>query len=224
MSDHQHDHDHDHDSDHGAGGHLHDPAHFDELAKTWDDDPMKVERARVVAARIVQRLAPTNATSLFEYGAGTGLVAQHLSTDVGPITLADNSPGMRDAMAAKVATGDLPADARIWSVDLASDPAPAERFDLVVTVQVLHHVHDLPTVLAAFAQITEPGGHLCVVDLEEEDGSFHGEGFGGHQGFHRATLADQITAAGFTDVTFEHAYDLTKDGHDYPLFLAIATR
>lgn len=213
MSDHSHDH---HD--------LHDATHFDELAKTWDDDPTKVERARVVAERIVERLAPTSATSVFEYGAGTGLVSQHLQAHVGPITLADTSPGMRDAMAAKIATGILPADARVSATDLATDPAPAERYDLVVTVQVLHHVQDLAAVLGAFAQITTPGGHVCIVDLDEEDGSFHGSGFGGHHGFKRPELAAQIQAAGFSDVTFEHAYDLHKDGHDYPLFLAIATR
>ena len=218
--------------EHAAQNHAHDhgaePAaytgNFDEMAKTWDDDPMKVERAQVVAELIVDRLAPTSATRLFEYGAGTGLVSQHLQAHVGPITMADTSQGMRDAMAAKIAAGTLPADARIESTDLAADPTPGERFDLVVTVQVLHHVADLATVLAAFAAITEPGGHLCIVDLEAEDGSFHGDGFGGHHGFHRSELAAELHAAGFADITFEHAYDLAKDGHDYPLFLAIATR
>lgn len=197
---------------------------FDEMAKTWDDDPAKVERAQVVAARIAQRLAPTTTTRLFEYGAGTALVAQALRDHVGPMTLADSSEGMRQAMAAKVAEGDLPTDARILALDLGADSVPDERFDLIVTVQVLHHIHDLARVLAAFAALTDPGGHLCIVDLEAEDGSFHGDGFGGHHGFHRAELAAQIESAGFHDVSFEHAYDLDKDGHAYPLFLAVATR
>lgn len=220
MSGHPHDHGH---------GHGHDdvPAYtgdFDEMAKTWDDDPAKVERAQIVADLVVARLAPTSATRVLEYGAGTGLVAQHLQSHVGPITLADTSAGMRDAIAAKIDSGALPAHARTWSVDLGADAPPDERFDLIATVQVLHHVPDVPTVLAAFAALTEPGGHLCIVDLEAEDGSFHGDGFGGHHGFHRAELAAQLEAAGFGDVTFEHAYDLAKGGHDYPLFLAIATR
>ena len=214
---------HDHAHDHAADGDRGYTGDFDEMAKTWDEDPTKVERAQVVAQRLVERLAPTPQTRLFEYGAGTGLVAQHLQAHVGPVTLADTSQGMRDAMADKIASGALPSSARVWSVDLATEPTPDERFDLVVTVQVLHHVHDLAAVLVAFAAITAPGGHLCIVDLEEEDGSFHGDGFGGHHGFRRSELAAQLEAAGFSDITFEHAYDLTKDGHEYPLFLAVCT-
>ena len=99
-----------------------------------------------------------------------------------------------------------------------------DRFDLAVAVQVLHHVDDLDPVLAGFAEVLEPGGRLCICDLELEDGSFHGEGFGGHHGFDRDELAAQLRAAGFADVAFEHAYDLVRDDHAYPLFLATATR
>lgn len=213
------------DEDH-AHGPLHDGAdHFDQLAASWDDDPAKVERARVVAQQIVEQLDPATDTRLFEYGAGTGLVAQHLQDHVGSVTLADNSAGMREAMAAKVADGRLRHGTRVWDLDLATQSVPdGERFDLVVTVQVLHHVHDLGPVLAGFAKIIEPGGHLCVVDLEQEDGTFHGDGFGGHHGFHRDQLGAEIEAAGFAGVTFQHSYDLEKNGHAYPLFLAVATR
>lgn len=221
MNDHTHQHAHEHGhSEHGERY----TGNFDEMAKTWDDDPAKVERARVVAAQVVERLGLGDATRVFEYGAGTGLVSEALVGHVGPLTLADSSPGMRDAMAAKVARGTLPGDTRIWALDLSAEPAPDERFDLVITVQVLHHVDDLTPVLAAFAAMTEPGGHLCIVDLEEEDGSFHGDGFGGHHGFRRDDLGALIAASGFHDVSFAHAYDLERDGHAYPLFLAIATR
>jgi ubiquinone/menaquinone biosynthesis C-methylase UbiE len=213
------DHVHDH-------GHQHDGAeYFDQAAGSWDDDPAKVERARVVAQQIIEQLDPAPDARLFEYGAGTGLVAQHLQAHVAQLTLADSSAGMREAMAAKVADGRLPEGTRIWDLDLATQPVPAgERFDLAVTVQVLHHVHDVEPVLRRFAELLEPGGHLCVVDLELEDGSFHGEGFGGHHGFRRDELGAQLETAGFADVTFRHSYDLEKNGHAYPLFLAIATR
>ena len=217
-------------ADHGSGDHgpelVHDgPEFFDQAARSWDDDPAKVERARVVAEQIVEQLDPSSDARLFEYGAGTGLVAQHLRDHLGALTLADNSVGMRDVMAGKVADGRLPEGTRIWDLDLATQAVPdGERFDLAVTVQVLHHVHDLAPVLTGFAALLEPGGHLCIVDLELEDGTFHGDGFGGHHGFSREQLGGQLEAAGFTGVTFRHSYDLEKNGHAYPLFLAIATR
>lgn len=204
--------------------HHHFTGDFDEMAKTWDDDPTKVERARIAAEQILARTSPTPTTRVLEYGAGTGLVSERLAPHVGALTLADPSAGMRAAIAAKVEAGALPAGSRIWSMDLGTDAVPAEQFDLIVTVQVLHHVEQIDTVLAAFHAMTAPGGHLCIVDLEREDGSFHGDGFGGHHGFDRVELGAQIEAAGFTRVTFEHSYDLEKDGHAYPLFLALAVR
>ena len=219
MTDHDH-HGHDHDHDHGERY----TGDFDEMAKTWDADPAKVERARIVGALLPQRLDLGPTARVFEYGAGTGLVSQVLAPHVGPLTLADPSEGMRAAMVAKVADGTLPAGTTIVATNFDAEAPGDDRFDLVVTVQVMHHVADLAPVLAAFATILEPGGHLAIVDLEAEDGSFHGDGFGGHHGFHRPELQAQIEAAGFTDVRFEHAYDLEKDGHAFPLFLALATR
>lgn len=205
---------------------AHDHSHvgFDEMALTWDDDPAKVERARVVAERIVERLSPGAGTRLLEYGAGTGLVAQALAGHVGPITLSDPSEGMRAAMHAKVEAGTLPAEAHIIDLDLAHHRPTDPSFDLAVAVQVLHHVVDLDPVLVGFHASLEPGGHLCIVDLEKEDGSFHGEGFGGHHGFDRTELAAQLRQAGFVETTFEHVIDVDRDGRAFPLFLAIASR
>lgn len=196
---------------------------FDEKAATWDADPAKVERARVVADAVRATVPLDRSTRLLEYGAGTGLVTQALRDAVGPVTLADTSAGMRDVMQAKVAAGAL-RDATIWDLDLSQGPVPDERFDLVVTVMTLHHIADLDPVLAAFRRLLEPGGHLCVVDLDEEDGSFHTEGFAGHHGFDRGDLQRRLTGAGFTGVTFRDCHHVERDGVRYPLFLAVAVR
>ena len=198
---------------------------FDERAATWDDDPAKVERAAQVAVAIRDVVPLDASTRMLEYGAGTGLVTQALRDRVGPVTLVDTSAGMREVMENKIASGAI-TDARVWDVDLATDPAPDERFDLVVTVMALHHIHDLEPVLSGFAQLLDEGGHLCIVDLEEEDGSFHPDGFDGHHGFNRAALEHDLAIAGFADVRFRPCSDVVRDGVTYPLFLAtcLATR
>jgi predicted TPR repeat methyltransferase len=195
---------------------------FDEKAATWDDDPAKVERARVVAEAIRSAIPLTPDTRLLEYGAGTGLVAEALADDVGAITLAEPSAGMREVASAKVDLGTLPRGTRVWDLDLAAAPVPDERFDLIATVMTLHHIHHLEPVLAGFAELLGDGGHLAVVDLEAEDGSFHSEdaGFDGHHGFDRGALQAQLEAAGFTDVAFAHVHQIEKDGGTFPLFLA----
>ena len=147
----------DHQHTHSHGADTHGAAFFDEEAATWDDDPAKVERAAVVADAIGAAVDPQPTTRVLEYGAGTGLVAQALRDQVGPLTLADPSEGMRAVMQAKVDAGTLPG-ARVWSLDLTTDPPPEERFDLIVTVMALHHIADLGPVLAGFAALLAPGG------------------------------------------------------------------
>lgn len=204
-----------------------DPGYFDEQAATWDDDPAKVERAAMVARAIAATIDLGPHTSMLEYGAGTGLVTQAMQADVGPVTLAEPSEGMRAVIRSKVEAGTLVAEA-IWSLNLATDPVPEQatrpdgQFDLVVTVLTLHHITELDRVLSGFAQMLAPGGHLCVVDLDREDGSFHGHGFAGHHGFDRDDLARQLTSAGFGSVSFSDCGELVRDGVAYPMFLAVA--
>jgi len=197
---------------------------FDEKAATWDD-PAKTERAQVVAAAIRRAVVLTGSTRLLEYGAGTGLVSQELARSVGPITLGDPSAGMRQVMHAKLAAGALPPTTRIRDLDLSTGSIPDERFDLVVTVMTLHHIPDLTPVFDGFARLLDDGGRLCVVDLVEEDGSFHTDGdFHGHHGFDTHDLSARIESAGFTDVHVERIYEVIKDGTSYPLFLATCTK
>ncbi len=191
---------------------------FDERAATWDD-PAKRDRAEAVGRAIDAVVSLDESMRMLEYGAGTGLVTQALRDRVGPVTMADTSAGMRDVMQRKVASGVI-RDARIWDLDLASQPAPDERFELVVTVMALHYVSRLEPVLAGFASLLVDGGHLCIVDLEEEDGSFHGHDFDGPHGFGHTALASSLHQAGFTGIEFQPCHRVIRDGVTYPLFLA----
>lgn len=195
---------------------------FDERAATWDDDPATVERARLVADTIVDAIELSGSERLLEYGAGTGLVTQAMRSHVGPVTLVDNSAGMRDVMRQKIATGVID-DARVWDLDLEEASPSDERFDLVVTVLTLHHVHDVAAVLSGFADLLDDGGRLCVVDLDEEDGSFHGPGADVHHGFGRAELTTALSAAGFTDIQFRDCHTVVREHGPYPMFLATCT-
>jgi hypothetical protein len=77
-------------------------------------------------------------------------------------------------------------------------------------------------VLTGFRQLLAPRGHLCIADLEREDGSFHGADFDGHHGFERPALTDELTRAGFTHVRFTDCTSMIRDGVSYPVFLATA--
>ncbi len=202
---------------------------FDDKAATWDDEA-KIERARAVADAIAGAVPLEPSMRLFEYGAGTGLVAEQLASRVGPITLADPSAGMREVASEKVAAGSLPPTTRVWGTDLATDGVPEDRFELIVTVMTLHHIADLPPVLAAFAEMLTDEGRLCIVDLEAEGGSFpagsgHHAGVGhAHDGFEPDQLAARLADAGFTTSVERSIHQVTKDGRAYPLFLAVSVK
>lgn len=197
---------------------------FDERAATWDDDPAKAERARVIAEAINATLPLDGSERLLEYGAGTGLVSHALQSHVGAVTMADTSAGMREVMQQKIDAGII-RGARVWDLDLGIEgPLPEDRFDLLVAALALHHVTDVARALTNFARVLEPGGHVCIIDLDHEDGSFHGEGFEGHHGFERSELTAQLRDAGFDNVSFQTCHHVERHGENYPLFLAIATR
>ncbi|USQ78861.1 class I SAM-dependent methyltransferase [Ornithinimicrobium faecis] len=196
---------------------------FDDRAADWDSDPDKVSRARDVAAAVRAAVQLQPATRLLEYGAGTGLVSQELRAHVGQIVLADNSTGMRQVIQEKIEAGVL-SDAQVWDLDLEHDVAPPEEFDLIVTSMVMHHVRDVPAVLAGFASLLRPGGHVCITDLDTEDGSFHDSDFHGHHGIDRGELSEQLEQAGFAGATITDCTTIIKRDHAYSVFLATATR
>lgn len=194
---------------------------FDERAETWDDDQEHRDRA-AVAATLVRDTVPVGGTTrVLEYGAGTGLLSAALSAHVGSVVVTDPSAGMRGVLERKLATGVF-GTGQVLDLDLARDPAPDLEVDLVVALMSLHHVPELPPVLTGFAQLLAPGGVVAILDLEEEDGSFHGEGFDGHHGFAREQLTAQLEAAGFSEVAFRDGPVIDKEGRGYPLFLCTA--
>lgn len=199
---------------------------FDDKAATWDEDSDKVRQSGEVADAIAAAVPLAHGTRLLEYGAGTGLVTIALLDRLADptVTLADNSSGMRQVLADKVAGGALPSPTRVWDLDLESHPPPTERFDLVLTSMVMHHVQQLDAVLGRFAEILEPGGHLCIADLDREDGSFHDHDFDGHHGFSRDELAARLEASGFEDVRVGDGGTVLKDGRDFSVFLAVGRR
>jgi ubiquinone/menaquinone biosynthesis C-methylase UbiE len=201
---------------------------FDERAKDWDSDPAKVERARVVASAIRSRIALKPGMRAFEYGCGTGLLSFALQQEFAAITLADTSQGMLDVLAVKISNAGL-GHMRPLLLDLASEPAPAEQFDVTYSLMTMHHIPDTAIVLRKFYSLLHINGFLCIADLEKENGSFHGPDVTDvHKGFGRAALQRQLETAGFAQVRFSSVFSVKRmvDGLEksFPLFLMVAQK
>ena len=200
-------------------------ADFDARAATWDDDPAKIERARAIADAIAREVPLAKSMRALEYGAGTGLLGFMLRPQLGELTLADLSDGMLAVAQAKIdATRDPHVHAR--KLDLLADPLPEPCFDLVFSAMTLHHIADTEGILRRFRAVLREQGVLAIADLDKEDGSFHGAGFDGHNGFDRGELGRKARAAGFADVRFTTAHVMQKasggKSGTYPIFLMVA--
>lgn len=204
-----------------------DPAHFDSKARQWDQNPVFQERALKLADALRRSIPLDRRMSALDYGCGTGLLSFPLKEELGAILLADSSAGMLAVVAEKIAAQGA-AHMTPLRLDLLVDPPPAQRFDLVYTSMTLHHVPDTDRILGIFRALLHPGGHLCIADLDREDGSFHGIEVDVHHGFDREDLARRAAEAGFSDIRFQTVFTIAKEHADgpreYPVFLMTARR
>jgi ubiquinone/menaquinone biosynthesis C-methylase UbiE len=200
---------------------------FDAEAKNWDTHPIRIERARAVAEGIRAGIALTPHMRALEYGCGTGLLSFALRPYLGHITLADSSAGMLEVLKEKIASSRVQ-NMTPLRLDLVTDPLPQEKYDLIYTLMVLHHVLDTDGLLRDFYRLLDAPGHLCIADLDEEDGSFHGPDFPGHRGFDRKELSERVEQAGFQAIRFSTIFRTLKevDGQrrEFPLFLMLAEK
>jgi ubiquinone/menaquinone biosynthesis C-methylase UbiE len=204
-----------------------DASHFDSKARQWDDNPVFRERGLKIAQAIRQAVPLHPQMRALDYGCGTGLLSFPLKDELGAILLADSSSGMLDVVREKIAAQGVRHMTPLL-LDLLSDPAPSEKFDLIVTAMTLHHVPDTDAILRIFYGLLQPGGYLCVADLDQEDGSFHGPEIDVHHGFDQADLGRRAAQAGFADIRFQTVFNIAKEHEsgtrDYPVFLMTAQR
>lgn len=199
---------------------------FDSKARQWDANPVFQARADKIAAAIRATIPLNSTMQALDYGSGTGMLSFPLAGELGRITLKDSSAGMLEVAREKMAALGV-ANLRAVQADLTSQPLPEERYDLIYSSMTLHHVPDTAGILAAFRALLNPGGWLCIADLDQEDGSFHGIEVDVHHGFERSALGALVAAAGFREAAFQTVFEIVKDQADgssraYPVFLLTA--
>ncbi|MDY0145655.1 MAG: class I SAM-dependent methyltransferase [Kiritimatiellia bacterium] len=200
------------------------PNPFDPLAPTWDDHPDRHQLADNLIAALRSWAPIQSDWDILDYGCGTGALALQLAPFVRHVLAIDSSRGMLDVLAAKAKAQDL-ANIECLQIDFETTPPPQTSCHLIVSAMTLHHLAQIEHVLQAFFQLLIPGGYLALADLDEEDGSFHGQRDGvHHHGFNRAHLTDQLAAVGFNAIEFSTVAQRIKHGQQYPVFLARARR
>jgi 2-polyprenyl-3-methyl-5-hydroxy-6-metoxy-1,4-benzoquinol methylase len=202
--------------------------HFNNAAKTWDDDPMKIARAKAVADEILKIVQPNDKMNAMEFGAGTGQLSFMLQPHFGSITLIDEAAEMLKVADTKIKANLIP-NISTKKIDILSESYEVKH-DMIYTLMVLHHVKDTEVIISKFNSLLNMGGYLCIADLEEEDGSFHSHipGFDGHNGYNLKKLSDLLKLYGFTIIEIKTCFTITKGTGDlykeYPVFVLIARK
>lgn len=195
---------------------------FKEKAEDFDKRDVPRLLSEGIGACIVDKVALDPHMEVLDFGAGTGLITQHIAERVRSVTAVDVS----DAMLGKLASKDqLKGKVDILCQDILERPI-GRQFDLVVSAMAMHHVEDTDLLVQRFGEHLKAGGRVALADLDAEDGSFHPEDTEGifHAGFDRERLGSILEKHGFRAIDFMTAVTVEKEERRYPVFLVVATK
>ncbi len=194
-------------------------SHFNQMASQWDT-PQKLEQARTLASRIKASLNGFNYNCVLDFGCGTGTLGIEMLSSIETRLLGvDTSEGMLEVLKQKSKV--LP-NIRSLLINLEEEIIK-EKFDLIVSSMAFHHLNGPKEVLLKLKNMLNPGGRVVIVDLDQEDGSFHPDpkNMGvKHFGFSKDELQSWAQELG---LKLEHSIvnTIEKNERKYDQFLAI---
>jgi len=198
--------------------------YFDKIASSWDDVPERIEMARHFVSAIEDIIPLDSDMQALDFGCGTGNVAIGLSALLKNITAIDSSSEMLNVLEKKLAKAGIKNISPLL-LELDEDCLQKESFDLIYTCMTLHHITDFERLLRNFYNQLKSSGHLVLIDLEKEDGSFHDNNSTvAHHGFELGKLNGMLEDIGFSDTYSRTAYTRVKTlpsgiAREYPIFL-----
>ena len=173
---------------HQAGGSTVDAAevaHFEALAANWWDphgemralhmiNPVRIGYIRDAACRHFgrdpKRLDCLQGLRILDIGCGAGLLSEPLARLGAAMVGAD--PGEANIAMAKAHAGrsGLQIDYRAVTAEALADAG--ERFDIVLAMEVVEHVADVPLFVRRCAEMVKPGGLMVVATINRTLKSF----------------------------------------------------
>ncbi|ETD69334.1 methyltransferase [Pelistega indica] len=194
--------------------------HFNASAREWDKRHTSNQLAPL-PQKLLSKVKFDKHMHVLDFGAGTGLLATAVAPLVEKVTALDTSTEMLKVLSEK-------GFANIETVEKDIFEGLPEKYDVIVSSMAMHHVKDTQGLFHAFANSLNPDGELALIDLFEEDGTFHGNNIAKgvqHFGFDPDKLSEYAEKAGFTHIQISEIHRLVRDnGRIYPQFLMQAVK
>ena len=183
---------------------------FDKEAVSWDENSRRIKLAKDLVQATSKQITLTPQMDVLDFGCGTGLITLQIQPFVRTITGADSSNKMIDIFKGKIAELGVN-NIKTVLVDLDKGDTLEGHYDLVMSHMTLHHIKDIEPLFRQFYKITAPSGHLCIADLDLDDGQFHDDNTGVfHFGFDRNAMRTFFSEAGFVNVRDIDAAEMVK--------------
>jgi 2-polyprenyl-6-hydroxyphenyl methylase/3-demethylubiquinone-9 3-methyltransferase len=153
-------------------------------AKWWDErgpmrplhrlNPLRLAWIKeTIAARFGRPATPADALKglrILDIGCGAGLVCEPLARMGADVVGVDAAPKLIAAAKLHAAESGLAIDYRPAAAeDLA---AAGERFDVVLALEVVEHVNDVPAFVATSASLVKPGGVMIASTINRTPKAF----------------------------------------------------
>ncbi|KAK3640776.1 hypothetical protein LTR56_011653 [Elasticomyces elasticus] len=212
-------------------------ARFNDEAKSWDARPFVHEASQAAAKAILERLKalPKQPKQVLEIGCGTGILSFLMAPQVDRVVAVDAAEGMIEVLKQKLQKPDAPKnivpvavlleDPNDRALPPADDSRPEnerQKFDLITSHLVLHHIPDLQSVLKTMLGCLALGGRVMLTDFEDfgpQAKRFHPAskmaGVERH-GINAKEMAELMRDVGFAAVDVKPAWTMSKrvEKHD----------
>lgn len=147
---------------------------FGALANRWWD-PQGPQRALhalnpVRLDYVKQRIRLRDATVL-DVGCGAGLLSEALAKEGASVAAIDLAPELIKVARLHRLESGVEVDYRLQSAESLAAEAPGS-FDAVTCMEMLEHVPDPPSIIAACAKLLKPGGRLFLSTLNRTPAAF----------------------------------------------------
>lgn len=195
---------------------------FNQEALSWDTRPFVNEASQEAAKAITAKAKSLNwkPKQVLEIGCGTGIMSFLIALHVERVVAIDAAQGMIDVLKQKLQKDGAPKnilpiavlledpeDPSLPPADEAKPDGPRQKFDLITSHLVLHHIPDLKGVLKTMLGCLSNDGRVMLTDFEDfgpEARRFHAQskldGVERH-GINAEQMAALMRDVGFFNVT-----------------------
>ena len=149
-------------------------AKFDRLASRWwdpDGESRPLHDLNPVRLGYIAERANLNGARVLDVGCGGGLLSEALARAGAEVTAIDLAPAVLDVARLHLFESGLKVDYREVSVEALAAEMPS-HFDVVTCMEMLEHVPDPASVIAACAMLLKPGGQLFLSTLNRTPFAF----------------------------------------------------